>query len=105
MRLLCKRIDPACCIAIVFIALKVCLMLDEGISNSSSSCFIDGMCVVTFICFEPNRELRTSLEASNFLGPKLRPHPTRKSIYIINSHRPSIVKRETTLLNPCSLNF
>jgi hypothetical protein len=46
MRLLCRRIDPAYCIAIVFIALKVCLMLDVGISKSSSSCFIDGMCAV-----------------------------------------------------------
>ena len=44
--LLCRRIDPAYCIAIVFIALNVCLTEVSDNLNFVSSCFIDGTCVV-----------------------------------------------------------
>lgn len=46
IRLVCKRIDPAYCIAIVFITLKMCLIAVSDNLNFSSSCFIDGTCVV-----------------------------------------------------------
>ena len=36
----------ACCIAMVLILLKVCLIVFSGILNFSSRVFIDGMCVV-----------------------------------------------------------
>ena len=36
----------ACCIVMVFILLKVCLIVFSGILNFSSRIFIDGMCVV-----------------------------------------------------------
>ena len=41
-----KRIDPACCIAMVFISLKVCLIDVYGSLNFVSRSFIDGACVV-----------------------------------------------------------
>ena len=44
--LLCRIIDIACCIAIVLILLKVCLIVFSGILNFSSKIFIEGMCVV-----------------------------------------------------------
>ena len=44
--LLCRIIDIACCIAMVLISLKVCLMVFSGILNFSSKIFIEGMCVV-----------------------------------------------------------
>ena len=43
---LCRIIDIACCIAMVLISLKVCLMVFFGILNFSSKIFIEGMCVV-----------------------------------------------------------
>ena len=46
IRLLCRRIDAAYCIAIVFIVLKVCLMEVSQRLNFVSSCFIEGACVV-----------------------------------------------------------
>ena len=46
IRLLCRRIELAYCMAIVFIALNVFLTLFSEILNDCSSCFIDGMCVV-----------------------------------------------------------
>ena len=44
--LLCRIVDIACCIAMVLISLKVCLMIFSGILNFSSKIFIEGMCVV-----------------------------------------------------------
>ena len=44
--LLCRIIDIACCIAMVLISLKVCLMIFYGILNFSSKFFIKDMCVV-----------------------------------------------------------
>ena len=44
--LLCRIIDIACCIAMVLISLKVCLIVFCGIWNFSSKIFIEGMCVV-----------------------------------------------------------
>ena len=44
--LLCRIIDIACCIAMVLISLKVCLMVFSGILKFSSKSFIEGMCVV-----------------------------------------------------------
>jgi hypothetical protein len=44
--LLCRRIDMAYLIAIVFMFLKVFLMIGIGILNLFSSDFIEGMCVV-----------------------------------------------------------
>ena len=46
IRLLCSRMDPACCMAMVFIALNVCFIEDSRSLNFVSSCFIEGMCVV-----------------------------------------------------------
>ena len=39
-------IDIACCIAMVLISLKVCLICFSGFLSFSSRIFIDGMCVV-----------------------------------------------------------
>ena len=44
--LLCRRIELACCMAIVFISLNVCFTKFLGSLNVCSSCFIDGGCVV-----------------------------------------------------------
>ena len=44
--LLCRIIDIACCITMVLISLKVCLMVFSGILNFSSKIFIEGMYVV-----------------------------------------------------------
>ena len=44
--LLCRIIDIACCIALVLISLKVCLIVFSGILSFSSKIFIEGMCVV-----------------------------------------------------------
>ena len=44
--LLCRIIDIACCIAMVLILLKVCLIVFSSILNFSSVIFIKGMCVV-----------------------------------------------------------
>ena len=44
--LLCRIIDIACCIAMVLISLKDCLIVFSGILNFSSKIFIEGMCVV-----------------------------------------------------------
>ena len=44
--LLCRTIDIACCIAMLLISLKVCLMVFSSILNFSSKIFIEGMCVV-----------------------------------------------------------
>jgi hypothetical protein len=46
IRLLCRRIDPTYCIAIVFIALNVCLIEFSDYLNFVSNCFIDMTCVV-----------------------------------------------------------
>jgi hypothetical protein len=46
IRLLCKRIELAYCMAIMFIFLNVWSTLFLGILNVCSSCFIDGACVV-----------------------------------------------------------
>ena len=46
IRLLCRRIELAYCMAIVFISLNVCFTRLLGILNDCSSCFIDGVCVV-----------------------------------------------------------
>ena len=46
IRLLCRRMELANCMAIVFIALNAFLMLFSGTLNVCSSCFIDGICVV-----------------------------------------------------------
>jgi hypothetical protein len=43
---LCRRIELAYCIAIVFISLNVWSILFLGILNVCSICFIDGACVV-----------------------------------------------------------
>ena len=56
--LLCRIIDIACCIAMVLISLKVCLIVFSGILNFSSKIFIEEMCaidsykllVITIIC-------------------------------------------------------
>ena len=37
----------ACCKAMVFISLKVCLMVVFGIWNIFSTIFVEGMCIVT----------------------------------------------------------
>ena len=44
--LLCRIIDIACCIAMVLISLKVCLIVFPGILSFSFKIFIKGMCVV-----------------------------------------------------------
>ena len=44
--LLCRIIDIACCIAMVLISLKVCLIVFFGILNFSSKIFIEEMRVV-----------------------------------------------------------
>ena len=44
--LLCRIIDIACCIAMVLISLKVCLIVFSSILNFLSKIFIEGMCVV-----------------------------------------------------------
>ena len=41
--LLCRIIDIVCCIAIVLISVKVCLIASFGILNFSSKIFIEGM--------------------------------------------------------------
>ena len=41
-----RILDIACCIAMVLISLKVCLIVFSGILNFSSKIFIEGMCVV-----------------------------------------------------------
>ena len=46
---LCRIIDIACCIAMVLISLKVCLMIFSGILNFSSKIFIERMCVVALV--------------------------------------------------------
>jgi hypothetical protein len=46
IRLLCRRIELAYCMALVFITLNVCLTEVSDILNVCSSCFIDGACVV-----------------------------------------------------------
>jgi len=46
MHFLCRRIDPAYCIAIVFIVLNVCLIEVSHRLNFVSSSFIEGECVV-----------------------------------------------------------
>ena len=44
--LLCRIIYIACCIAMVLISLKICLIVFSGILNFSSKIFIERMCVV-----------------------------------------------------------
>ena len=44
--LLCRIIDIACCIAMMLISLKVCLIVFSGILNFSFKIFIKEMCVV-----------------------------------------------------------
>ena len=46
IRLLCRRIELACCMAIVFISLNVCFTKFLGSLKVCYSCFIDGVCVV-----------------------------------------------------------
>ena len=46
---LCRIIDIACCIAMVLISMKVCLIVSFGILNFSSKIFIEGMCVVALV--------------------------------------------------------
>ena len=46
IRLLCSRIDPAYCMAMVFITLNVCFIDVSHMLNFVSSCFIEGACVV-----------------------------------------------------------
>ena len=41
-----RIIDIACCIAMVLISLKVCLIVFLGTLNFSSKIFIEGMCAV-----------------------------------------------------------
>ena len=47
--LLCKIIDMACCVAIMFISLKVFLIACSGILNFFSRIFIDGICDVALV--------------------------------------------------------
>ena len=44
--LLCRITNIACCIAMVLISVKVCLIVFSGILNFSSKIFIEEMCVV-----------------------------------------------------------
>ena len=44
--ILCRIIDTTCCIAMVLILLKICLIVFSHILNFSSKIFIEGMCVV-----------------------------------------------------------
>ena len=44
--LLCRITNIACCIAMMLISLKVCLIVFPGILNFSFKIFIEGMCVV-----------------------------------------------------------
>ena len=44
--LLCRIIDIACCIAMILISLKVCLIVFSGMLNFSSKIFMERMCVV-----------------------------------------------------------
>ena len=44
--LCCRIIDIACCIAMVLISVKVCLMVFSSTLNFSSKIFIEEMCVV-----------------------------------------------------------
>ena len=44
--LLCKIINIACCIAVVLISLKVCLVAFSGILSFSSKISIEEMCVI-----------------------------------------------------------
>ena len=46
IRLLCRRIELAYCMAMVFISLNVLLMLFSDILNDCFYCFFDGTCVV-----------------------------------------------------------
>ena len=43
---LCRIIDIACCIAMVLMSMKVCLIVSLGILSFSSKKFIEGVCVV-----------------------------------------------------------
>ena len=43
---MCRIIDIACCIAMVLISLKICLIVFFGILNFFSKIFIEEMCVV-----------------------------------------------------------
>ena len=61
---LCRIIDPACCMAILFISLNVCLMVDSGSSNFVSRSFTDGVCVV------PLAHIAMTMSGSTF-HPKL----------------------------------
>ena len=45
--LLCRILNIACCIAIVLISLKVCLIVFSSILSFFSKIFIEGMCVVS----------------------------------------------------------
>ena len=47
--LLCRIIDIACCIAMVLISMKVCLIISFGILNFSSKIFIEGVCVIALV--------------------------------------------------------
>ena len=44
-----RIIDIACCIAMVLISMKVCLIVFSDIVNFFSKIFIEGMCIVTCI--------------------------------------------------------
>ena len=44
-----RIIDIACCITMVLISLKVCLIVFSGILNFFSKIFIEGMCVVALV--------------------------------------------------------
>ena len=46
---MCRIRDIACCIAMVLISLKVCLIVFSSILNFSSKIFIEGMCVVALV--------------------------------------------------------
>ena len=43
---LCRIIDIACCIAMVLMSMKVCLIVSLGILSFSSKKFVEGVCVV-----------------------------------------------------------
>ena len=47
--LLCKIIDIAWCVAMMFILLKLCVMAFSRILKFSFMIFIEGMCVVTLV--------------------------------------------------------
>ena len=47
--LLYRIIDIACCIAMMLMSMKVCLIVSFGILSFSSKIFIEGVCVVALV--------------------------------------------------------